>query len=86
MLYPYLNGEDLNSRPDQSPSRWIINFHDWPLEHAELYPDCMNIVKEKVKPERERKNDKGEYALRKPLPEKWWQLCGKTTRTLLYNC
>ncbi|MCS6954608.1 MAG: hypothetical protein NZM33_17355, partial [Bryobacteraceae bacterium] len=31
VLYPYLNGEDLNSRPDQSPSRWVINFHDWPL-------------------------------------------------------
>jgi len=30
-LYPYLNGEDLNSRFDQSPSRWVINFHDWPL-------------------------------------------------------
>lgn len=31
VLRPYLNGEDLNSRPDQSPSRWVINFHDWPL-------------------------------------------------------
>ena len=31
VLFPYLNGEDLNSRPDQSPSRWVINFHDWPL-------------------------------------------------------
>lgn len=30
-LFPYLNGEDLNSRPDQSPSRWVINFHSWPL-------------------------------------------------------
>jgi len=30
-LYPYLNGEDLNSRFDQTPSRWVINFHDWPL-------------------------------------------------------
>ncbi len=30
-LSPYLNGEDLNSRPDQSASRWVINFHDWPL-------------------------------------------------------
>ena len=30
-LFPYLNGEDLNSRFDQSPSRWVINFHDWPL-------------------------------------------------------
>jgi len=32
VLFPYLNGEDLNSRPDQSPSRWIINFRDWPLD------------------------------------------------------
>lgn len=31
VLFPFLNGEDLNSRPDQSPSRWIINFRDWPL-------------------------------------------------------
>ena len=30
-LFSYLNGEDLNSRWDQSPSRWVINFQDWPL-------------------------------------------------------
>jgi len=30
-LFPYLNGEDLNSRPDQTPSRWVINFHNFPL-------------------------------------------------------
>jgi hypothetical protein len=35
VLYPYLNGEDLNSRPDQSASRWVINFHGWPLRRAE---------------------------------------------------
>jgi hypothetical protein len=34
VLFPYLNGEDLNSRPDQSPSRWVINFRDWPLERS----------------------------------------------------
>ena len=33
-LYPFLNGEDLNSRPDQSPSRWVINFNDWPLNRS----------------------------------------------------
>ena len=26
VIFPYLNGEDLNSRPDCSASRWIINF------------------------------------------------------------
>src|SRR5439155_1696900 len=65
VLFLYLNGEDLNSRPDQSPSRWVINFHDWPLEQAETYPDCMKIVREKVKPEREKQNDLGGR-------EFWW--------------
>ena len=72
VLFPYLNGEDLNQRPDQSPSRWVINFFDWDLEQAEQYPDCMAIVREKVKPERTRLNDKSEYQLRAPLPQKWW--------------
>ena len=34
VLFPYLNGEDLNSRWDCSASRWVINFHDWPIEQA----------------------------------------------------
>ena len=43
----------------------------------------MNILKEKVQPERQRKNDKGEYVLRKPLPEKWWIYADK--RPALYS-
>ena len=39
VLFPYLNGEDLNSSPNQLASRWVINFHDWPLESAEAYSD-----------------------------------------------
>ena len=35
VLFPYLNGEDLNSRPDQSASRWVINFRDWPLDRTQ---------------------------------------------------
>ena len=38
ILFPFLNGEDFNLRPDQSPSRWIINFHDWPLMRREITP------------------------------------------------
>lgn len=32
VLFPYLNGEDLNSSPEQKASRWVINFFDWPLD------------------------------------------------------
>ena len=66
VLFPYLNGEDLNSSPTQSPSRWVINFFDWPLARAETYPDCLAIVREKVKPERERNQ-------RTARRERWWQ-------------
>jgi hypothetical protein len=84
VLFPYLNGEDLNSRPDQSPSRWVINFKDYPLdaEHDDLkkpkgrpyasdYPDCLEIVRQKFKPERDKNN-------RKERREKWWHLAEKT--------
>jgi hypothetical protein len=77
VLFPYLNGEDLNSRPDQSPSRWVINFLDWPLDRdsapddydgpvAADYPDCLAIVEEKVRPERESKS--GDVA-----KAPWWR-------------
>jgi len=31
VVQPYLGGLDFNSRPDQSASRFVINFRDWPL-------------------------------------------------------
>ncbi len=71
VLFPYLNGEDLNSRPDQSASRWVINFRDWPLERAEEYVDCMRIVREKVKPGRDRLAS-GDATAR-DRARRWWQ-------------
>ncbi|MBK9176617.1 MAG: hypothetical protein IPM46_09845 [Flavobacteriales bacterium] len=34
VLFPYLNGENINNLPDQEAKRWVINFFDWPLERA----------------------------------------------------
>lgn len=53
VLTPYIIGEDINSRPDQSPARMVINFKEWPIERAQEYPVCFRIVTEKVKPYRE---------------------------------
>jgi len=41
VLFPYLNGEDLNSHYQQQPSRWIINFFDWSLDQCKDYPICL---------------------------------------------
>jgi hypothetical protein len=65
VLQPFIIGKDLSQRPDCSASRWVINFHNWPLERAERYVDCMEIVRRLVKPER----DRNKIANRR---ERWW--------------
>jgi hypothetical protein len=83
VLFPYLIGDDVNNRPDHSPSRWAINFYDWPLNRktsaesyvgpvAADYPDCLSIIETRVKPERTRRNENGEFVLRHPAPITWW--------------
>lgn len=68
-IFPYLNGEDLNSHPEQRPSRWVICFHDWDMKRAKQYPDLLRIVEERVKPERQRLKGPGDKHNR----EYWWQ-------------
>jgi hypothetical protein len=54
ILFPYLNGQDLNTNPDQSPSRWVINFFDWDRKRASQYSTVFKIVEERVLPERQK--------------------------------
>jgi hypothetical protein len=56
VIFPYLVGQDLNSRPDCSASRWIINFHEWDEPEASAYPAVMARVRRLVRPEREKRN------------------------------
>ncbi len=77
VLFPYLNGEDLNSRPDNSASRWVIDFNDWEEARAARYRLPYRRAAELVKPERQRRKPDGSYALRNPLPERWWQYAEK---------
>ncbi len=66
VLFPYLNGEDLNGRPDGSARRWVINFHNWSVERAQEYPDCFAIVEREVKPFRATNR-------RAARRDRWWQ-------------
>jgi hypothetical protein len=70
VVLPYLNGEDLNSEPDQRASRWVINFWDWPQDRARLYKLPWRRVEERVKAERERNK-------RKVYRDYWWQFAEK---------
>lgn len=80
VLFPYLNGSDLNNNPDQSASRWVINFFDWTEEKAKTYPDCYKIVEEKVKPERD-KLDETKNSTNRNRKKNWW-LYGSDAKNL----
>ncbi|BCM70538.1 MULTISPECIES: Eco57I restriction-modification methylase domain-containing protein [Streptomyces] len=66
VVFPYLNGEDLNSRADSSASRWVIDFNSRSEESSKQYELPYQRVLERVKPERAKNK-------RKPRRERWWQ-------------
>ncbi len=66
VIFPYLIGDDLNSRPSQNPSREVINFKKIQLVEAETYSLCIDHVRQTVKPLRDALN-------RKCYRENWWQ-------------
>jgi hypothetical protein len=67
VVLPYLNGQDLNTDPEQKPSRWVINFWDWPEDRARQYEKAIEIVFGRVKPHRDQVS-----AAKKKVREKWW--------------
>lgn len=66
VIFPFINGDDLTSSQDQSPSRWIIDFGSRSLEEASKYPAALEIVRKLVKPIRDE-------VRRKAHRERWWQ-------------
>ncbi|WP_370891241.1 Eco57I restriction-modification methylase domain-containing protein [Janibacter sp. GXQ6167] len=70
VVFPYLNGEDLNQRPDSSASRWIVDFADRPIEVAKTYSAPFDHVVVNVQPERAK-------GPRKAYRDRWWQFAEK---------
>ncbi|MCR2053089.1 N-6 DNA methylase [Actinomyces bowdenii] len=66
VLFPYLNGEDLNSRPDCSPSRWVIDFDVRSAEEARTYGRPYERLLRQVRPVRIKSK-------RKPRRDYWWR-------------
>lgn len=70
LIFPYVGGEEINTSPTQTPDRYVINFGDMSLAEAERWPDLLRIVRERVKPERDRVN-------RDAHRKFWWQFGDK---------
>jgi len=82
VLFRYMTGQDLNSTPDQVPSRFVINFRQWPIDRdssppgysgpvASDYPECLAIIQDRVRPERLAKVPKNAWD--RGIRERWWQ-------------
>jgi hypothetical protein len=80
VLFPYLNGDDLNSDPRQAPSRWVINFWDWPEAKAARYREPFELIKQRVRPERLEKSRSSSY---RNIMSMWWKHWN--VRTELYH-
>ena len=53
VVFPYINGIELNSLPDLIPTRRVICFWDWPIDKVQLYDPCFSRVRDMVKPIRD---------------------------------
>ena len=82
VLFPYLNGKDLNDHPEQRPSRWVVNFWDWPEEKAREYEEPYRIVLERVKPQRDRLNTRTSTGRRRKT---YWWLYGSDAKSLYHT-
>jgi len=66
VLRPFLDGDDPNTQPDSSPSRWVIDFGEMPERIAATYAEPFMRVRESVRPQRQR-------SLRAEERDNWWQ-------------
>lgn len=83
VIFPYIGGDEVNTSPAHAPHRYVIDFRDRDEgECRTRWEEAFSIVEEKVRPERTRRNPEGAYALREPLPTRWWQHADK--RPALY--
>jgi len=69
VLLPYINGADVNRRPDASGSRWIVNFREWPEERARTYAGSWAKLESDVRPGRASK-DAAKYPR---MVHEWWK-------------
>ena len=73
VIFPYIGGNEVNSRPKHDHHRFVIDFRDRKEEECWAnWPEIMKLVEKKVKPVRQERKSNGQYKQRSPLPEKWW--------------
>ncbi len=67
VIFPYIKGDDINNEPSQTSGLYAINFSMRELDECEInYPECLALIRELVKPERDAVKGKADR-------ERWWR-------------
>lgn len=70
-IFPFIGWSEVANSPDHSHHRFVINFWDMNEEDARRgWPELMQIVEQRVKPERDGQK-------RNAIRERWWQYAEK---------
>jgi hypothetical protein len=69
-IFPYLGGQEVNTSPTQDFDRYAISFGAMSLEEAVAWPDLLAVVREKVKPERDKLRNNADGRRYKAM---WWR-------------
>ncbi|MDP2273795.1 MAG: N-6 DNA methylase [Archangium sp.] len=70
-IFEYIGGEEVNSEPEQKPSRYVISFGSMALVEAEQsWPTLVSRLRETVQKERSKLRDND---INRRLKEFWWQ-------------
>ena len=78
-IFPYIGGDEVNNSPTHSHHRYVINFGEMSEVEAREWPDLIDIVEWKVKPDRAKQNQKTADGRRRAT--RWW-LWGRYTPAL----
>lgn len=65
-IFPYIGGDEVNDSPTHAHHRYVVNFEQISEAEARQWPDLMEIVEQKVRPERTVQKDVG-------AKRSWWQ-------------
>lgn len=71
VVMPIINGDEVNSHPEQAPGRSAICFRDWDEERASNYVAPFDRLLVHAKPDRMKYGDKP-GAGNKRLADRWW--------------
>ncbi|MFM9962287.1 MAG: Eco57I restriction-modification methylase domain-containing protein [Planctomycetaceae bacterium] len=69
-LFPYIGGEEVNESPTHSHHRFVINFGNMTEVEASRWPQLLSLLREKVKPERDRL---GASSVDRTHKLNWWR-------------